>query len=244
MRTIIIDDEKSAIETLAKKLKSYDDVQITGTATTGRQGIQMVKEQHPELLFLDVELPDITGINFLEQMERMVKTPCKVIIYTAHSNYMLPAFRNKAFDFLLKPVDDHELKAIMQRYYIEQGVIGNESAGIENGKMLLYTNATDFRVVNIQDVGLFQYNHEQRVWEAIAASQTEPIRLKRSANNEALLAIDPRFVQISQRFIININYLMEVNNNYCRFFPPFQHVQHVSIGRTFRKKLIECFNTF
>lgn len=244
MKAIIIDDERSAIEALTQKLQNYQEIQLSGTAPNGMQGIMLAKEQQPELLFLDVELPDMSGLDFLERMHQISKHPCKVIMYTAHSDYMLPAFRGKAFDFLMKPIDDADLQKIIQRCLIEDALQTSNPADKDNEKLLLYTNITDFRVVNMQDVGLFQYNHEQRSWEVITAGRTEPIRLKRSANNEALLNIDPRFVQVSQRFIININYLMEVSDNICRFYPPFQHLDYVSIGRVFRKQLIDRFNTF
>jgi DNA-binding LytR/AlgR family response regulator len=243
MKTVIIDDEKSAIEALSKKLKNYEEIDIAGTASNGTRGILLVKEQQPDLLFLDVEMPDMSGLEFLEQMGQLMRKACKVVVYTAHAQYMLQAFRGKAFDFLLKPIDDEELDKIIRRCYVEE----NEPAGMtactkEKEKLLFYTNATDFRVVNIQDVGIFRYSHEVRTWEVVAAGREEPIRLKRTANNEALVAIDPRFVQVSQRFIININYLMEVSDNTCRFFPPFDHIDYVTVGRVFRKQLIERFN--
>ena len=75
------------------------------------------------------------------------------------------------------------------------------------------------------------------------ACRKEPIKLKRNANNETLLAIDPRFIQVSQKFIININYLLEVKDNMCKLFPPFDKVDYVKVGRLFKKKLIERFNT-
>ncbi|MBR1548876.1 MAG: response regulator transcription factor [Prevotella sp.] len=244
MKAVIIDDEKKAIEALSKKLEDYENVTLVGTAENGTKGILLVQEKQPDLLFLDVEMPDMTGLEFMEHMGHFAKKNCKVVIYTAHMNYMLPAFRGKAFDFLMKPIDDKELKKIIQRCIIEQDWHAEEAVNRDNEKLLFYTNATDFRVVNLQDVGLFQYNHEQRLWEVVAAGRQEPIRLKRSANNEALINIDERFVQVSQRFIININYLMEVSDNMCRFFPPFDHIDYVSIGRVFRKQLIERFNAF
>ena len=246
-KVIIIDDDATAIEALAQRLQHYEGTDIAGTASNGMQGIRMVSEKQPDLLFLDVELPDLSGLEFLEQMERIQQKPCRVVVYTAHDKYMLPAFRNKAFDFLLKPIDDTELRKIMQRYLIEQelplhptGAEGTDQKDKE--KLILHTNATDFRIVNTNDVGLFQYNHDLRVWEAVVAGREDPIRLKRSANNDTLIAIDSRFVQVSQKFIVNINYLMEVSDSTCLFYPPFSNIDYVRVGRQFRKKLIDRFS--
>lgn len=244
MKVIIIDDDAASIEALVRQLKDYEEIELAGTAQNGTKGITLVKKEQPDLLFLDVELPDMTGLDFLEQMKSISSKPCRVVIYTAHSMYMLPAFRSQAFDFLMKPVATEELQKIMQRFFIayDEHETATTSRWKENEKLLLYVNATDFQVVNIPDVGLFQYNHDLRAWEVLVGGRQNPIRLKRSANNESLLAIDACFVQVSQRHIININYLMEVKDGVCRFYPPFDTFDQVKVGRIFRKQLTERFN--
>lgn len=247
MKVIIIDDDNAAINILSGKLKTYDNLQVVGTATTGSSGLHLAATVNPEVIFLDVELPDMSGLEFLEQVNEIVKGWCQVVMYTGYSTYMLPAFRREAFDYLLKPVDDNELEQVVQRINakrLEKLAESPLSKGVvkkNEDKLLFYTNAIDFRLVHIQDICLFQYNHELRVWEVIVAGKKEPIRLKRNANNESLLAIDNRFIQVSQKFIININYLLEVSNNICVFYPPFEKLDYVKVGRLFRKKLIERF---
>jgi DNA-binding LytR/AlgR family response regulator len=251
MKVIIIDDDARSIDMLADKLKVFDGLQLAGTASNAIKGIGLLKEQQPDLLFLDVELPDMSGLEFLKEMNSIVTTPCRVVIYTAHNDYMLSAFRGKAFDFLLKPFETEELQKIISRFYLEVNSTASNAttAGSEDGldakdgeKLLLNVNANDFRVVNIKDVVLFQYNHDVRVWEVIVSGCDEPIRLKRMVNNESLLAISPRFVQVHQKYILNINYLMEVNDGVCRLYPPFSHIDYVKVGRTFRKQLMERFS--
>ena len=248
MKVIIIDDEVNAIKILADKLKAYDFIDIVGTATSGKDGIDLIRNANPDLMFLDVELPDMSGVDFLGQMDDMLRGYCQVVMYTGHAKYMLPAFRSNAFDYLMKPIDDEELETILRRAV--ENKKNAKSAGDSgivkqntDGKLLFYTNAVDFRLVHIRDIGLFQYNHEQRVWEVVIAGRKEPIKLKRNVNNDTLLAIDNRFVQVSQRFVININYLLEVSDNFCRLFPPFDKIDYVKVGRLFRKKLIERFST-
>jgi len=251
-RVVIIDDDARSIDLLAEKLKTFDDLQLAGTATTGIKGISLLREMQPELLFLDVELPDMSGLDFMKEMDSIVRKPCRVVVYTAHSDCMLEAFRKKAFDFLLKPFSMEDLQQIIRRFMVEWHTSpadstvhrGNEQTvdAKNSDKLLLNINGSDFRVVNKRDVAFFQYNSELRVWEALVAGQGEPIRLKRSANNESLLAIDPRFVQVHQSYILNINYLMEVADNICRLYPPFSHIDYVKVGRTFRKQLTERFS--
>lgn len=248
MNAIIVDDTPAAIESLAARLKKYTDITLIATADNGADGIELVMRHRPELLFLDMELPDMTGIEFLERMRAEDDYRCYVVIYTAYNDYMLPAFRNRAFDFLLKPIDDAELDTIMNRFYADcrNGNDNEKQDGTvkrNGGKLLFYTNAVDFRLVQIRDICVFHYDHEARVWTVIAAGCERPLRLKRNVTKDVLLKIDDCFVQVGQKYIININYLLEVRDNICCFYPPFDKIDYVKVGRFFRRKLINRYNS-
>ena len=248
INAIIVDDTLAAITDLAAKLGKYEDVTLAATATCGEDGIGQVMRYKPELLFLDMELPDMTGLQFLERLKEEADFWCYVVIYTAYSDYMLPAFRNRAFDFLLKPVDEAELDTIMARFQADRQSgearrRQDDAVKREGGKLLFYTNAVDFRLVRIRDICVFQYDHDARVWTVTAAGCDRPLRLKRNVNKDAILAIDDGFVQVSQKCIINVNYLLEVRDNVCRFFPPFDNIDYVKVGRFFRRKLINRYNS-
>mgnify|MGYP002515400563 CR=1 FL=1 len=251
MKTLIIDDDTDAVVTLADKLKDYKEINLCETANTGEIGVKLALDVRPELIFLDVDLPDMTGIDFLSRIKELTDTYCKVVMYTSHRHDMLSAFRNNAFDYLSKPLDANELDCVVKRAFEERippkpfgtPSIDTLASTPNKEKLLFYTNATDFRLVHLKDIGLFRFNHEQRAWEVVLAYRKDPIKLKRNANNESLKALDNRFVQVSQRFIININYLLEVNDSICRFYPPFDKIDYVKVGRMYKKKLVSCFNT-
>lgn len=246
MRTIIIDDDKSSIETLTAKLGKYPQFEVCGSANTCSSGIHLAATVNPEVIFLDIELPDMSGLEFMTQLNRTVKGWCQVIIYTGHPGYMLHALRLDVFDYLMKPVDDRELgnmvNRLMERRDKDESAL-RQYANESQPKTLIYTNAADFRLVQLQDICAFQYIHATRQWEAIMAGQLEPVRLKRNTSCNSILELDGRFVQVSQKFIVNIDYLVEVSQNTCVFFPPFDRVTHITVGRQYRKKLIERFNT-
>ena len=108
MKTLIIDDDIQAAKYLQEQLKEYPDVEVVGTVTNGIDGLRLMGTHMPELLFLDIELPDISGIDFLERMDNYKHGHCRVVMYSAYDKFMLPAFRNRAFDFLVKPFDRKE----------------------------------------------------------------------------------------------------------------------------------------
>ena len=273
MNIVIVDDDKQAADVLAKKLHAFEGANVTGIATNGMEGLHLMNEKQPDVLFLDIELPDISGIEFLERINCYPNGKCHVVMYTAHDRFMLSAFRKKAYDYLLKPIDDAELRGIIRRICIDRTSCnyhglpqrannstppsGDEAAGgsasaecpdgiacRNDGKFIVYTNSVDFRLVDIREIGVFTYNHDMRVWEVVVSGQQHAIRLKRNVNSDVILALNDQLVRVSQKHIINLGYLMEVTNNTCRFYPPFDKIDDVKVGRFFRKKLIDQFSSF
>lgn len=243
MKVVIIDDNKTASVDLQNRLADYPSVQLEGVASTGFAGLELVMNTRPDVLFLDVELPDISGLDFLERSSYLNSGECRVIIYTSYDKYILPAFRKRAFDVLLKPIDPKELEGIMKRLDEEddspQEPISNSAQN--KNKFLLYTNSVDFTLVDKSDIGLFCYDPDARCWDAYVAGFKKPIRLRRNIKSENLINLDPLFVQVNQRYIINMNYLVEVVSGTCHFFPPFDKIDDVTVGRIYRKKLRDTF---
>lgn len=245
MNVIIIDDDKTAVNILSEKLKRMPETVISGIAFNGNDGLNLLKVMVPDIIFLDIELPDISGITFLDNIKGISS---KIIIYTSHEQYMLSSFRKDAYDYLMKPIDDNELESIIERFITDKNREKEYTNGVDiksntsDDKFLLYTNTTDFQLVHVKDIGIFVYNSERRMWEVLVSGRENGIPLKRSVGRKMILALDRHFIQVSQSYIININYLIEVIDNTCHFYPPFDKIEYVHIGRFFRQKLIEKFS--
>lgn len=113
MKAIIIDDEKHGHSVLVNLLvKNHKYIQIVGNAYTVSEGYNMIKQLEPDLVFLDVEMPDGLGIDLLKKI-----TPLNfnVIFTTGHSHYAHAAIRNGAIDYLLKPILEEELLEAINR---------------------------------------------------------------------------------------------------------------------------------
>lgn len=242
MKTLIIDDDPSVITDLNRKLSGHADIHIVGTAQTGREGLKLLRSERPDLVFLDMELPDTTGLDILRQIDAE-ELAHHVIVCTAFSNYMLPAFRHQAYDFLTKPVDEGELADALDRVRSAKDK-PQAAAPSEAGHLLLYTNTEDFQLVGIEQIGLFQYNADLRSWEVVVATQQKPFKLKREVSNKDILRFDDRFVQVNQRAIINVDYLLKVKDDHCHFLPPFDYVDSVAVTRQYRRKLVDRFRSF
>lgn len=245
MKVLIIDDNKPAGLALSELLENKYGFEVLGCALCGLEGLAMVRKCELDVVFLDVQLPDINGLDFLDKLSEFTSHDCKVVMFTAYDKYVLTAFRKRAFDVLLKPIDSKELDVIVQRLMKEE--VDTEPAeekvaqSMLNGKLLFYTNTIDFKLVDKDDVCLFQYDHDLRCWEVVVVDALKPIRLKRNVKSVDLLKLDDHFLQVNQKFIVNVDYLMEVVDGICHFYPPFDKVDYVKVGRFFRKKLIDRF---
>jgi two-component system LytT family response regulator len=244
MKIGIIDDDPKSIEVLAGKLNAMNGIEVTCTAGTGKAGYEMLLDEKVDLLFLDVQLPDMTGMDVLDMIQKDGSINCGVVIYSTYDEYMLQSFRKNAFDYLLKPVDDDELKLIIDRFAANEEEMKPKSMERIDAeeKILLFLNTTDFRLVHIKDIGLFCYNSNRRLWEVYVAGNKHGFVLKRSVTNAMILGFDSRFVQVHQSFIINLSYLSEVIDNKCHFLPPFDYIDTVKVGRMYRRKLIQRFS--
>ena len=89
---------------LTNELKAYQDVNVIATAFNSHDGEQAILKHKPQLIFLDIELPGINGLESLAALRPKIDWEMSTIFYTSYEKYMLQALRMQAFDFLLKPV--------------------------------------------------------------------------------------------------------------------------------------------
>ena len=114
IKAIIIDDESHCIETLRWMLQEYcaGDIQLIGSSEDPHQGIEIITRLQPDLVFLDIEMPALSGIDLLKQLKEI---NFHVIFITAYDQYAIKAIKLNALDYLLKPIDKDELRAAIEK---------------------------------------------------------------------------------------------------------------------------------
>lgn len=114
IRCLIVDDSALMATILSDLLKEdHPKVQVIGVAYNGSEALRMIRELKPELVFLDVEMPDLTGFEVLGQLGEI---EFQTIFITAHSHYAIKAIRFNALDYLVKPIDPVELTQALRRF--------------------------------------------------------------------------------------------------------------------------------
>ncbi len=115
IKAVIIDDEQHSIETLKWKLENYcPEVEVVQTFDQPVRGVEFLKRTPPDLLFLDIEMPMLNGFDVLEELGRDIAFD--VIFTTAYDNFGIQAVKFSALDYLLKPVQNKELKDAIEKH--------------------------------------------------------------------------------------------------------------------------------
>ena len=113
MKALIIDDEPHCVETLRLYLERYcPEVEITGECFDGDCAVKSIRDQNPDLIFLDIEMPKMNGFEVLEAVK---DEKFEVIFTTAYDQFAIKAFKVSAADYLLKPIDKEELKSAVSQ---------------------------------------------------------------------------------------------------------------------------------
>ena len=113
IRTILVDDEKLAIQGLQIRLEKFDDIEIVDSCRNGREAIRKIKTLKPDLVFLDIQMPGFDGFSVVQGI--MEIEPPLFIFVTAYSEHAVRAFEAEAIDYLVKPVEEDRLADAIHR---------------------------------------------------------------------------------------------------------------------------------
>ncbi len=113
IRTILVDDERLAIQGLELRLAAFDDIEIVERCVNGREAIRAIKTLKPDLVFLDIQMPGFDGFSVIAGLAEV--EPPLVVFVTAYGEHALKAFEAHAVDYLMKPVDEDRLAATIER---------------------------------------------------------------------------------------------------------------------------------
>jgi two-component system, LytTR family, response regulator len=140
MTCILVDDEANCLEMLSILIKKYCPIlTILGEYDNPQKGIDAIYALKPDVVFLDVEMPALTGFDVLERCKLI---PFQVIFTTAHNKYALKAIKYSAIDYILKPVNPEELTAAVQKVFNQKNALFQEQQReIQRGILLDYTQS-------------------------------------------------------------------------------------------------------
>lgn len=210
LRALLIDDEELARYALRELLKPHPEVNVVAECANGFEALKAVAEHRPDLMFLDVQMPKLTGFDVLE----LIEDDIAVIFVTAYDEYAMKAFEVHAVDYLLKPVGRERFEEALER---AKSRIGTRmpsaqllaSAARPPQQFLERFVVKDGTRVTLVPVAKLDYVEAQDDYVALASHGAKHLKQQTIASVEA--GLDPtRFVRIHRSYIVNFERVVRI----------------------------------
>ncbi len=217
MNVLIVDDEKPAREELKYLLSDYEHVNVLGEAGDGESAVSMVYELKPDVVFLDIQMPVVTGIEVAEILLNSPGTPY-IIFITAYDSYAIKAFELHAVDYLLKPIERQRLSASIDRVEDLISSRDKENSTLNGLKEMIGSFKSDKKTSYItvcRDERFYPIPFEQIKYaysegkKTILVTTEGKFTYKNTLQNvEESMTED--FIRTHKSYIVNIRYIEEI----------------------------------
>ena len=254
IRTIIVDDEKLAIQGLQLRLERFADVEVIDTCANGREAIRKIKTEKPDLVFLDIQMPGFDGFSVVKGI--MEIEPPLIVFVTAYQEHAVRAFEANAVNYLMKPVDEDKLADTMERVRTR---LAEKHAAEEAEKLkhVLAEVAPDAieampdegestgrneKLINIKDRGqIFRVDvdsieRSEAAGDYMCIYTADNSLILRETMKDLERRLDPRvFQRVHRSWIVNLNQVRQVKphtNGEC--FLVLESGADVKVSRSYR----------
>jgi len=209
IRAVTIDDEPESRKAITNILTDYcKDVTILGEADNVASGIKLIKETNPDVVFLDIQMPDGNGFDILESFDTI---NFHVIFVTAFNQYAIKAIEFSAIDYLLKPLDPAKLLKAVEKLKNLSPKINQSSERVEmllknknNVSKIALPTLNGYRFVKVKDIIRCEANNN---YTSFYLQTTEKIVVTRTLKDFESMLKDDSFIRVHQSHLINIDYV-------------------------------------
>lgn len=214
IKTILIDDERLAREELKSMLSDFEDIEIIAEAKNGNEGVQLIHDLNPDLIFLDVNMPGLSGFDLLKQLEEIPL----VVFITAYDEYAMKAFEVEALDYILKPVIPERLKEAVKKVvskFEEDNLSNGSEQPFSEPKKVLSVNDSVFIkdgekcwFVELSKIRMLE---SEGNYVKVHFDQFRPLILRSLGSFEERLDPD-HFFRANRKFIVNLKWIDKIEN--------------------------------
>lgn len=205
IKALIVEDSRLARRELMELIKAHPEIKVVGEAENVDTAFGMITEKQPDLLFLDINMPEKDGFELLEMLDEV---PI-VIFTTAYDEYAIKSFEYNALDYLLKPISPERFGAALEkvRQRLQRSREGsNESQHLTENSQIFIKDGERCWLVRIGQIRLFEIvGNYTRVW----FEDQKPL-LYKSLNQVEEKLPDTLFFRANRQQIVNVNFIEEV----------------------------------
>lgn len=233
MNCIIIDDEPLARAEMRSLIKEASTIEILGDFSNALTALEFLKTKDVDLIFLDIEMPLVTGLEFAEQLPKQ----SLIIFTTAYSQYALKSYELDAIDYLLKPIEKHRLEKAIQKAELYNQLLSQSTI-----KNTIESNTNDFLFIK-SDRRFYKLNFDEikfieglkdyvvihtKTQKLITAMNLKTTHQKLPAQN---------FLRVSKSYVVNINFIDSFDNHNI-----FVDESEIPLGEVFRAEFFRVYS--
>ena len=202
IRVIIIDDERLAREELKRALSAYVDFVLVGEAENADSAKDLIETQKPDLIFLDIQMPEKSGFDLLESLNNVPE----VLFVTAYNQYAVQAFEVNALDYLMKPIREERFSKAIEKVRNTIKLKSSLDNALTDRKIFIKDGEKRF-FISLDEIYLIESleNYTRLFFQGNKALQ------RRSLRQWEEILDENTFFRINRTEIINIKYIQEVN---------------------------------
>ncbi len=215
MKVILIDDEPLARLIVTEYLQAYPQIEIVAECNDGFEGLKAIQQHQPDLIFLDIQMPKITGFEMLELIEQ----PPAVIFTTAYDEYAIKAFEAHAVDYLLKPFSKERFDKAVQKYLEQQNNIAEKTSSTQlletashspaQSQRVVVKIGSKIKIIPVQDIFYLEAADD---FVKIFTAEGSFLKNKTMSFFEQTLDVQ-HFVRTHRSYIINVQQVTRIDIN-------------------------------
>lgn len=214
IRIVLVEDEDNARASLRRMLEKFcEGVEVVGEAANVKEGVALIQELEPDLVFLDIEMPEESGLVLFTYFER---PSFRVVFTTAYGEYAIKAIRMAALDYLLKPIDLTELRGAVERYRLlgaqakqlpqTQEAIQNVQQHLSGtGRKIAIANQESYEFIDIDDI--IRCEAEGSYTLLVIKGRKDKILVSRNLKEHTHLLEGFGFLRVHRSHLINKRYI-------------------------------------
>jgi two-component system LytT family response regulator len=240
IKTILLDDEPDAIKLLQLQIeKNCSNIEIIETFTNPKLAIQSIKKTPPDLLLIDVEMPNLNGFDVLE---KLMPIDFSIIFVTAFNQYAIRAFKYNAIDYLVKPIDISELQNAIEKASqrtriseIELKVFKQQRLEKTIDKIAVSTQ-NGIHFIDLKDIVIAESKNNYSV---LTLSNKSTFTISKTLKELQEILEESHFLRIHRQYIINLHELLHFNKTDCLL--TLKNNINVPVARNKKETLIEMY---
>ncbi len=245
IRVVIADDEALAREQISEFLKKFDDCELAAVCANGLETVEAINRHRPDLLFLDIEMPELNGFEVLQHTSA---NPLPVVIFvTAYDRYAIQAFEAHALDYLLKPFDFERFERALSRARMQ---VAASHSGELNEKLLAILQSRHVRAKYLDRLAIKSRGRviflkvDEIAWIEAAGNYLElhsgkESHLIREPIGDFEQRLNPeRFIRIHRSCIVNVEHIKELQPGFGgEYLVVMNDGQQLTASRGYRDRL-------